>query len=415
MTGGGEEHDFVKIMKQVVKDVSRPAAGKFETILVNFDKINAIRSERKLTKSEQSIYEKVRRHVKSEFDAMFKRSEPILAEVRKRAGATSAQHGGEPPADAKAADAKDEEGVAPEAKAPEAKAAEAEAKEAEAKEAEAKEAAAKAKEAEDAAKAKEAEDAAKAKKAADAAKAKAEADAAAAKAAAEANKGLDSEAKAKTDADTDEPKIEASGAKKETPWSKNWRFILWIWNGIKELVNKVINFFVGLVDDKMKALMIYFSVDHLMEMLGNDLTRVKNLGESLETEITKLQKTVVSGISGAATASIDMVLNAFSMMPAIGTTILVWRMFQNLLVIIGATLSVQSGKTGAATAVGNASGASLADAERANKEIDGLKPINSRIKANNRLTSEGGGGGGKRAPPLSSKTLKKVPTGSSGP
>ena len=32
------------------------------------------------------------------------------------------------------------------------------------------------------------------------------------------------------------------------------------------------------------------------------------------------------------------------MMPAFGTVLLVWRMFQNLLVIMGATLSVQAGK-----------------------------------------------------------------------
>jgi hypothetical protein len=58
-----------------------------------------------------------------------------------------------------------------------------------------------------------------------------------------------------------------------------------------------------------------------------------------------MRNTIVAGISGAASASMDMVLNAFSMLPGIGTTLLIWRMFQNVLVILGSSVNVESTKT----------------------------------------------------------------------
>lgn len=94
----------------------------------------------------------------------------------------------------------------------------------------------------------------------------------------------------------------------------------------------------------MKEFMKFFSPERLMSMIGKTSKDIENVDSKVKGSIENLQRTVVSGVSGAASASIDMVLNAFSMMPAFGTVLLVWRMFQNLLVIMGATLSVQAGK-----------------------------------------------------------------------
>jgi hypothetical protein len=79
--------------------------------------------------------------------------------------------------------------------------------------------------------------------------------------------------------------------------------------------------------------------------------KVDTLTEKLKGSIEKMRETVVSGISGAANASMDMVLNAFSLMPGIGTTLLIWRMFQNVLVILGSSLNVQAGTAIASSAV----------------------------------------------------------------
>ena len=79
--------------------------------------------------------------------------------------------------------------------------------------------------------------------------------------------------------------------------------------------------------------------------------KVDTLTEKLKGSIEKMRETVVSGISGAANASMDMVLNAFSLMPGIGTTLLIWRMFQNVLVIFGSSLNVQAGTAIASSAV----------------------------------------------------------------
>lgn len=101
----------------------------------------------------------------------------------------------------------------------------------------------------------------------------------------------------------------------------------------------------------------------LLKMFGIDLDRggedvdtskVDELSDKIKGSIEKLRDSFVSGISGTANASMDMVLNAFSMLPGFGTTLLIWRMFQNVLVILGSSLSMQSGTTSAITAAASA-------------------------------------------------------------
>ena len=119
------------------------------------------------------------------------------------------------------------------------------------------------------------------------------------------------------------------------------------------------------------------TINDLLRMIGIDLSddpekkgdeyaaKIETLTGKLKESIEKLRESVVSGIGGAANASMDMVLNAFSMMPGIGTTLLIWRMFQNVLVIIGSSLNVQAGATSATASLSAATTATTATAAAA--------------------------------------------------
>ena len=119
------------------------------------------------------------------------------------------------------------------------------------------------------------------------------------------------------------------------------------------------------------------TINDLLRMIGIDLSddpankgdeyaaKIETLTGKLKESIEKLRESVVSGIGGAANASMDMVLNAFSMMPGIGTTLLIWRMFQNVLVIIGSSLNVQAGATSATASLSAATTATTAAAAAA--------------------------------------------------
>jgi hypothetical protein len=382
------DHQFVKIAEQLTKNVTLPASTKFEVILENYDKIRAIKAKRELTRSEERIYDKAHRYVTSEFDAMFKRAEPMVSELRKRVSATPVQRGGQDGAPAASGEA-----AAPAAPGEAAPAAPGEAAPAAPGEAAAPaasgeaaapgEAAAETKGTQPPAPA-AAETKNDAKKEGETKDAKNDEKNNAATDAAVANVASKTLAKAQgapietqtQDMGTQatEKKSSETQTKKETPWAENFRFLIWIWDGIKYVFNKIISFFSNTVDDKMRALMKYFSVENLMSMLGDNLDSIKHLSKGITEQIAQLQKSIVGGISGAATASIDMILNAFSMMPVIGTTILVWRMFQNMLVIMGATLSVQAGKETASGAVAAASGASPSDASNFNNKTDKANP-----------------------------------------
>jgi len=144
----------------------------------------------------------------------------------------------------------------------------------------------------------------------------------------------------------------------DTIWEMAMKFPIWVWDGLKAMINSILSFFGSVFNEKQKLFMEYFSPSRLMKTVGvtssdpdGAVVKLDGITAKIGQSIEKLQRTVVGGVSGAATASMDMILNAFSMMPGIGTTLLVWRMFQNLLVIIGASLSVQSGQTEGSNAV----------------------------------------------------------------
>jgi hypothetical protein len=96
----------------------------------------------------------------------------------------------------------------------------------------------------------------------------------------------------------------------------------------------------------------------------------------------------------------DMVLNAFSMLPGLGTTLLIWRMFQNVMVILGASMNVQAGatKTGAAAkgAVDGAKGS--AEGEKGGAIVEGAAVKKEEGGA------EGGAEGGTTTPAVAGGT-----------
>ena len=134
------------------------------------------------------------------------------------------------------------------------------------------------------------------------------------------------------------------------------RMFLWF----KECLYGIWKFFKGLfgnaLNKKLEEALSFFSVTNLASMVNNDPKKIAKLGDDIKKPLEDLQKNTIKGISGAATASVEMVMNAFSMIPGLGTTILVWRMFQNLLVIMGATLSTQAGANTVQNAAANVIG-----------------------------------------------------------
>lgn len=75
------DHEFVKVASKVIKGVERAPYTKFETILVNYDKMKDIKEKRNLTKTEQRIYDQADKLIKKEFDAMFKKADTMLDQL----------------------------------------------------------------------------------------------------------------------------------------------------------------------------------------------------------------------------------------------------------------------------------------------------------------------------------------------
>jgi hypothetical protein len=161
-------------------------------------------------------------------------------------------------------------------------------------------------------------------------------------------------------------------------WDEAVQFVAMIGMLIGKMIDWIKAKFAGMADEKTMSLLEQFQPARLMKMLGVDAddpssaAKVNGMTEQMTEAIQGMQRTVVNGIGGAATASMDMVLNAFSMLPGLGTTLLIWRMFQNVMVILGASMNVHAGTTKTATAaektVNSAKGAAAGAAEGAAEE-----------------------------------------------
>lgn len=188
----------------------------------------------------------------------------------------------------------------------------------------------------------------------------------------------------------------------DTIWEMAMKFPIWVWDGLKAMINSILSFFGSVFNEKQKLFMEHFSPSRLLKMVGatssepdGAVVKLDGITAKLGQSIEKLQRTVVGGVSGAATASMDMILNAFSMMPGIGTTLLVWRMFQNLLVIIGASLAVQSGQTEGSNAVadtinGAKSSANTAVVNAAAEDEKNVKDASQAVTEGDQNKSEAG-------------------------
>ena len=399
------DHELMKLASKVVDGVSRPPSTPFEKMLVLYDNMKGVKNERKLTAKEQRIFDRVDAVVQQEFDAMFRRAEPMLKSIEKRPGS---QSGGQkttaqpPAAVSEPVTATNSEPAALETKQEKTEATtntttatDAAAVETKQEKTEANPAAVETKQEKT-----EANPAA--------AETTASSDPAAAKSistekkpttpntllAAAAATGIAATGTATAAAATAAApaKTQESAAADEgggTLFMNSNRFIAVVWQGLKGIWEWIKSFFVGTMDDKMKEFMKIFNPAYLMSMIGTTAKDIENVDAKVKGSIEKLQTTVVSGISGAASASIDMVLNAFSMMPAFGTVLLVWRMFQNLLVIMGATLSVQAGKNELTGAVFNASSNQGTAAAKA-KEVSEANPTTNTIKNDSQIVQNGG-------------------------
>jgi len=179
------------------------------------------------------------------------------------------------------------------------------------------------------------------------------------------------------------------------------RMFLWF----KECLIGIWKFFKGLfgnaLDKKLEEALAFFSVTNLLTMVNRGSAEgtgaaITEMNDKIKGPLEALQTTAIKGISGAATASVEMVMNAFSMIPGLGTTILVWRMFQNLLVIMGATLSSQAG----ANKVQNAFGEVVGEGTLVKAHGDAKGPD----------TGGGAKGGGRRGQSTHENITKKIKT-----
>ena len=403
--GKYSDHEFVKVASKVIKGVERAPYNKFETILVNYDKMKEIKGKRNLTKTEQRIYDKADKLIQKEFDAMFKKADTMLDQLDRK---TTAQKGGslfgnkvapaaatsdapvkdpatnatsDAPAAAATTDAKTpslfsrfikKNSVSP---APDSSAATPD----------------------DAIPAPQPAPGAVDTSPPPAAK-EVPAPLAAGPAAAPGNKSSpqqqpppvekpflhprdDEDPPAPSPALAVAPTAPAApaatpkGADNETSFMDSNRFYRWIVSLLKGIWEWIKGLFTGAFSDKFEQLRKEFSADELFKKFGNEPTKIEELTGEFKEQAEKLQRLVATGIGGAASASIDMILNAFSMSPVFGTTILVWRMFQNMLMIMGASLSVQSADSTFSTRV-----ATIAAAESKSGGGKAKNNVTKRIK-----------------------------------
>ena len=320
MQSGGEfaDHELVKLASKVVDGVSRPPSTPFEKILVLYDKMKGVKNERKLTAKEQRIFDRVDAVVQQEFDAMFRRAEPMLKSIEKRPGS---QSGGDPPGESKLVAANSEKAAAP-APAPAAAETTAKAKANSNPAAAETTASAAAKQKDPTAKETTASSNSEPAKSISTETKPTTPNTLLASAAANpeiitattaAAQSSAASAASTAPAETQEPAAAAASGKGGGTFFMNTnRFIAVLWQGLKGIWEWIKSFFVGTVDDKMKEFMKFFSPERLMAMIGKTAKDIEKVDSEVKDSIQNLQTTVVSGVSGAASASIDMVLNAFS-------------------------------------------------------------------------------------------------------
>lgn len=131
----------------------------------------------------------------------------------------------------------------------------------------------------------------------------------------------------------------------------NDNFLMNIWNWVKDQYNAFMESIRQTAEENQRKALDAVTPANMMKILGVQTTgvdanivadQINTFNDKITNALTAIQKTVTHGVGNAASAAIDVFLNALSMMPVFGTALLTWRIFQNLLVIVGASMSVQA-------------------------------------------------------------------------
>lgn len=414
------DHEFVKVASKVIKGVERAPYTKFETILVNYDKMKDIKEKRNLTKTEQRIYDQADKLIKKEFDAMFKKADTMLDQLDQK---TPDQKGGggrsnilskinpfksgnkvSPDPDATTPATKDTEEVPQPAPAAATSDAPASADPASTAAADTKEgtssvaASAAGPPSDDSSKAATSSSDAASKE--DPAIKRMREDSTVSNASVtvpeskELPSAKDKPFHPRDGENNDDPAPPApappaapKGPDNETSYMDSNRFYRWIVSLLKGIWEWIKGLFTGAFSDKFEQLRKQFSADELFKLFGEDLKKMDAATDALRVQAEKIQRLVATGIGGAASASIDMILNAFSMSPVFGTTILVWRMFQNMLMIMGASLSVQAASNSTSTAMATIANPKLAK-EPPTQQGGGRAKVNAKNNVTKRIKTD---------------------------
>jgi hypothetical protein len=130
----------------------------------------------------------------------------------------------------------------------------------------------------------------------------------------------------------------------------NDNILMNIWKWVKDQYNAFMAWIRAAAEENQQKALAATTPANMMKILGMTSTgdpnavadQITKFDEKVQNALANIQKTVTNGVGNAASAAIDILLNALSMIPVFGTGMLMWRMFQNLLVIVGASMSVQA-------------------------------------------------------------------------
>ena len=169
-----------------------------------------------------------------------------------------------------------------------------------------------------------------------------------------------------------------------------------IWDWLKEQYEAFMKSIKAVADENQQKALDMVEPGKIMAMFGinkdgnaNEVSdKLNGFDDKIKNALTSIQRTVTNGIGNAANASIDVLLNSLSMVPVLGTALLTWRIFQNLLVIVGATMSVQATNVTVARDVIQAVEDSKKTPEQ--QEQDKKEAEQRRIKAEEEKAATGG-------------------------
>ena len=134
------------------------------------------------------------------------------------------------------------------------------------------------------------------------------------------------------------------------PPEKNENILMNVWDWIKQQYDALMQSIKNTAEENQRKALENVTPEKMMKLLGVDANgnpnavsdKLGQFDEKIQNALKSIQKTVTNGIANAAGASVEALFNVLSAAPVIGTPILMWRIFQNLLVIVGAAVSVQS-------------------------------------------------------------------------